>query len=58
MLSEDTVTALVALRILVAKRVELFDARDSANALRDFIYGDSTGMWVKAEGALKAMDAQ
>jgi hypothetical protein len=59
MLSEDTVQALIALRILVAKRVELFDGRDTTHdKLVAFLIQDTTGMWAKAAAALKAMDAQ
>jgi hypothetical protein len=64
MLSEDTVIAMIALRILVATRNDLYERQYEMPAkrlakseeLRAFILRDNTGMWAKAEAALKAMD--
>ncbi len=57
-MNEHTVTALVALRSLVATRNELDTNFSGPKEVCDFVFKDNTGMWAKAESALKAMDAQ
>lgn len=58
-MSTDTITALIALRVLVETRNDLFAHADEVEGeeLRAFIFKDNTGMWAKAAGALKGIDS-